>query len=78
MTGLPPSIAELTGRGVKVETPQPAIETTAYHDGPDTEGCPPRNSQASPLGVAGKGVCLETLPGLQMLIEDARLQGSEA
>ena len=32
MTGLPPSIAELTGRGAKVETPQPAIETTACHD----------------------------------------------
>jgi len=46
MTGLPPSIAELTGRGVKVET---EIETTACYNGPDTEGCPPRNSQAGPL-----------------------------
>lgn len=78
MTGLSPSIEELTGRGVKVETPQPAIETPACHYGPDTEGCPPRNSQADPLGVAGKGVCLGTLPRLRILIEDARLQGSEA
>jgi hypothetical protein len=75
MTGLPPSIAELTGRRVKVET---EIETTACYNGPDTEGCPPRNSQAGPLGVAGKGVCLETLLRLRILIEDARLQGSEA